>query len=70
MNIALETELLHIDEKISEYRAQIERLTVERCKILAKYQALDMDMVMSFIIEKGLSSSEVLSRITSVESAV
>ena len=67
MDIALETELLHIDEQISVHRSHIERLTGERYKVLAKHQALDMDLVLQFIVDKGLSSGEVMERITSME---
>ena len=67
MDIALETELLHIDEQINIHRAHIERLIGERYKVLAKYQALDMDLIVQYIVDSGLSSGEVMARLNSAD---
>ena len=53
-------ELRRLDEKIKELRKQINCLINQQHKLLAKIQHVDMDLVLQCIIEKGLSSSEVL----------
>ena len=55
-----DVELKRLDEKIKELRKQINCLIKQQHKLLAKMQHVDMDIVLQCIIEKGLSSSEVL----------
>ena len=60
MQYDYDTELKRLDEKIKELRKQINSLIGQQHKLLAKIQHVDMDIVLQCIIEKGLSSSEVL----------
>ena len=55
-----DAELAEIEEKIRGYKWQIALLTEERHRLLAKRQDVDMDIVLKCIVEKGLSSNEVL----------
>ena len=55
--------LAEIDEKIKGYKNQITLLTEERHKTLAKINAIDMDIVLQCITDRGLSSQEVLTLI-------
>ena len=64
-SFAYEIELSNIEEKIREHRIQIEKLTGEKYKLLTKIQALDMDVVLQCIVEKGLTSHEVMEMINS-----
>ena len=52
--------LSNIDESITAHREQIEKLYDLRRLILAKMQEVDMDAVLQCIVEKGLTSREVL----------
>ena len=53
-------ELTDIDDKIKECKKQMMQLSVERHRVLAKIQDIDMDIVLQCITEKGLTSNEVL----------
>jgi len=64
-SFAYEIELSNIEEKIRVHRIQIEKLTGEKYKLLTKIQALDMDVVLQCIVEKGLTSYEVMEMINS-----
>ena len=64
-SFAYEIELSNIEEKIRAHRMQIEKLTGEKYKLLTKIQALDMDVVLQCIVEKGLTSNEVMEMINS-----
>jgi len=59
-SFAYEIELSNIEEKIKAHRIQIEKLTGEKYQLLTKIQALDMDVVLQCIVEKGLTSHEVM----------
>ena len=62
-----DAELKSIDNKIKAHKAQIDALNAQRRKILVKVKDLDMDVVLECIVEKGLSSNEVLQLINSAE---
>ena len=60
MQYDYDMELKRLDEKIKELRKQISCLIKQQHSLLAKIQHVDMDLVLQCIIEKGLSSSDVL----------
>ena len=60
--------LTNIDESISAHREQIDKLYDLRRMILAKMRDVDMDAVLQCIVEKGLTSREVLNMINNVGS--
>ena len=58
-----DADLAEVNEKIKGYKNQIATLTEERHRILARIKDIDMDIVLQCIIDRGLSSQEVLTLI-------
>ena len=58
-----DADLAEVNERIRGYKNQIAQLTEEKHRILAKIRDLDMDIVLQCIIDRGLSSQEVLTLI-------
>ena len=53
-------ELDELDSKIQALRIEIDNLMAQRHRLLGKIRDIDMDLVLQIIVEKGLSSNEVL----------
>ena len=61
-----EEQLRSIDNKIAEHKEEIEKLSSERHKVLEKIKDLDMDIVLQCIVEKGLTSTDIMELINNL----
>ena len=55
-----DAEIAQIEEMINTCRLNLRRLSAQRQSLLAKKQHADMDVVLEYIIECGMTANEVL----------
>ena len=57
-------EISQIEEMIKTYKKELTQLIAQRQMLLSKKKHMDMDLVLEYIIEQGLSANEVLELIS------
>jgi len=57
-------EISQIEETIKTYKKELTQLIAQRQMLLSKKKHMDMDLVLEYIIEQGLSANEVLELIS------
>ena len=67
IGVDLDKELEKIEDEISEHNRIIDNLTWQRSELLTKKQDLDMCELFDCITEKGLTASEALDILNSVD---
>ena len=64
-----DTKLDLVNAKIKALQDQIDGLKRQKRVLLTKIQEVDMDLVLQYIIERGLTSTEIMEMIDNAESA-
>ena len=59
-----------IEAQITAHKEQIELLQKRRWELAEKIQAIDMDILLECIVDKGISSTEMISLINRFDKAV